>query len=292
MSETTTAERVSVEVRSGLEGLDLVARATAAPAKAEVGVPIRLSIGLTGADADRATVAWPPELGAFSVRPVPPRGEERFAAELRTFDAGAVEIPPVPILVEGKDAVLAGPLSIESITLREGEFDPARFHDIRGEVAEPTGWSPLAVAAAALALVAAVAFLATRRRRPETPLAPHEWALGELDRLAAADLVGRGDVHGFFVALSDIVRGYVERRFGIDAPDRTTREFLEEARRSPALGEERRATLAGFLREADLVKFAGARPDRSRCEDALALAREFVVGSIMATVPAGPEAMR
>lgn len=287
------AARVSLEARSSLEGVDLAATLTVAPAQVEVGLPVRMSILLTGKDADAAEVAWPAELGPFSVKPVAPREGERFAAELVTFDAGSLEIPAVTVTVAGREALKAGPLAIESISLREGEFDPAVFHGLRGEVAEPAAWSPVAIAAVAAAAVglAATAWFLLRRRAPAPPpLAPHEWALGELDRLAASDLVARGDIHAFFVRLSDIVRGHVERRFGIDAPDRTTREFLDEARRSPLLGDDRRAVLAGFLREADLVKFAGARPDPSRCIEALALAREFVIGSIAAGAGASPPA--
>ena len=291
------AGQVAVEARSSLDGVDLVATVTAAPARVEVGLPVRLSLVFRGKDAGAAEVAWPAELGPFSVKPVAPREGERFAAELVTFDAGNLEIPAIPVTVAGRAALEAGPVAVESLSLRAGEFDPAVFHGLRGEVAEPAAWSPIAIAAVAAAAVglAATAWFLLRRRPPAAPsLAPHEWALGELDRLAGSDLLARGEMHGFFVRLSDIVRGFVERRFGIDAPDRTTREFLNEARRSPLLGEERRAVLAAFLREADLVKFAGARPDPSRCDEALAVAREFVIGSIAAEAeePTPPEASR
>lgn len=290
-------ETVALTLRSAMEGVDLSATVAVTPARLEVGLPFRLAISLGGSDAGRAEVAFPAELGPFSVRAVEPRPGERFAAELVTFDAGPLEVPAIPVFVDGREAVAAGPLSVESVSLRTGEFDPASFHDIRGEVDEPAGWSPVAIAAVAAAALAALglaAFLRLRRPRPAPPLAPHEWALAELDRLAGGDLVARGDVHGFFVRLSDTVRGYVERRFGLDAPDRTTREFLDEARRSAELGDERRRTLETFLREADLVKFAGARPDPRRCDDALALAREFVIGSIRIETPpaAGTEAPR
>lgn len=283
--------QVSIEVRSTLKGVDLVATLTATPARVEVGLPVRVSLAFTGKDAAAAEVAFPAELGTFTVKPASPRAGERFAAELVTFDAGPLEIPAISVIVAGREALAAGPIAIESISLREGAFDPAKFHGLRGEVAEPAAWSSLAIGAAlaGAAVLAALAWVLLRRRsKVASPPAPHEWALGELDRLAGGDLVARGDVHGYFVRLSDIVRGYVERRFGIDAPDRTTREFLDEARRSPLLGEERRAVLAGFLREADLVKFAGARPDASRCDGALALAREFVIGSIAAGPPEAP----
>ena len=51
-------------------------------------------------------------------------------------------------------------------------------------------------------------------------------ALARLDEL---DLLGKGDLEGYFVYLSAILREFVERRFGLRAPERTTEEFLREA---------------------------------------------------------------
>jgi len=277
-------ELASTMTRCDEPGLVLSAIAEVEPAAVEVGLPVRFAIRLTGADAGRASIV-PPEapgsLGPFEFRPVPTRPGEAVAYELRSFDAGELEIPAIGVAVDGRTVLATAPLRVEVRSLREGAFDPTAFHDIRGEVAEPGGFPvglAVALAGAALALVVTVALF--RRRRPPAPLAPHEWALGEIDRIAAADLPARGETHRHFVEVSDVVRGFLERRFGLRAPERTTREFLEEAKARPEIGEDRRAALAAFLREADLVKFAGARPDPRRCEDALARARAFVVDAI------------
>jgi len=129
-----------------------------------------------------------------------------------------------------------------------------------------------------LALPAAVAglVLLRRRRRPEPPPRPaHELAWEALRRLAAAKLLEAGEVERFFVALSAILREYVERRFGVRAPERTTREFLGEAVDHPNLAEHC-AGLERFLELADRVKFARHRPEDSRIQEAVDVTRTFV----------------
>jgi hypothetical protein len=117
------------------------------------------------------------------------------------------------------------------------------------------------------------------RRAPDAPepeLPAGEWAMLELARLEQERLPERGEVEGFFVRLSDVVRAYVERRFAIAAPDRTTQEFLREAAHHPDLAGEHERTIGAFLRSADMVKFAAARPGTETCDNALAAMRGFV----------------
>ena len=101
---------------------------------------------------------------------------------------------------------------------------------------------------AAGATVAAGAFVWWLMRRPTqqpvgAPVAPGEWARREFDLLESQRLPERGDVEGFFVRLSDVVRTYVERRYQIAAPDQTTQEFLSQAAHHPDLAGEHERTL-------------------------------------------------
>jgi hypothetical protein len=61
---------------------------------------------------------------------------------------------------------------------------------------------------------------------------PEEIALQELDRLLAEDLLTRGEIKLFHLRISDILRHYMENRFGLKAPERTTEEFLLELSRA------------------------------------------------------------
>jgi len=134
-------------------------------------------------------------------------------------------------------------------------------------------WWVLAV----VVVVVAVAICIRRRRvqeqAPITP--PHELAREALQRLIERDLIAKGQVERFFVELSGIMREYIERRFGIHAPERTTEEFLVEASRSDALtGHHRR--LRQFLTLADQVKFAVHRPAEEDTDESIHVLRRFV----------------
>jgi hypothetical protein len=60
--------------------------------------------------------------------------------------------------------------------------------------------------------------------------------------------------------VSQIIRVYLEERFELQAPDRTTEEFLSELQSSKRLATEHKQLLADFLGECDMVKFAKAEP--------------------------------
>lgn len=107
-------------------------------------------------------------------------------------------------------------------------------------------------------------------------LSPRERALEELRMLLEKDLVSRELVKEFYLELTMIVRMFIERGYHIRAPEQTTEEFLESAaednRFSPRLLEKLRV----FLQSADLVKFAGFKPDRKATDTAVANARDFI----------------
>ena len=100
-----------------------------------------------------------------------------------------------------------------------------------------------------------------------TPAPPHERALKALESLKGKGLVEKGLVEPFYVELSLIVRRYIEERFGLKAPERTTEEFIREAVGSKLLTMDHQALVQGFLEQSDLVKFARHNP---RAEDMLA----------------------
>jgi hypothetical protein len=69
------------------------------------------------------------------------------------------------------------------------------------------------------------------------------------------------------------------------APERTTDEFIREMRDHPVLTDAQQCLLTGFLRAADMVKFALHRPPRDESEEALVTARMFVQETTPAPAP-------
>jgi hypothetical protein len=72
------------------------------------------------------------------------------------------------------------------------------------------------------------------------------------------------------------VRRYLEDRFELRAPELTTEEFLDSVQHAPDLSRDHQALLREFLRQADLVKFAGLKPADEDVERSVAAARRFL----------------
>lgn len=96
-----------------------------------------------------------------------------------------------------------------------------------------------------------------RRRRvikPQVP--PYTEARQAMDALPALESDAPLDGgKAYYVRLTDILRRYLLRRFGIQAPEQTTDETL--AAICPYIHKEELDGMAPLLRTADMVKFAG-----------------------------------
>jgi hypothetical protein len=277
------------------EASGVTARLTlAAPRGWQPGVAIEGRIKITlpeGARVEPPTL--PPTMGVWDVRnarlePSQQTGERTLAFSITAWESGDLALPPVPVnvvLQDGTRAELAvGPVDVHVETLLAKETDLTELAaPVRGPVDISTvrwWWIVGATLAAIVCMVLArMLFWRTRGAVTEPPLPPDAWALRELDRLDAERLPSRGDIDGFFARLSDIVRHYVEQRWGISAPEQTTKEFLRTARHHPELAGSHEHTLGGFLRTADMVKFAAVRPGDPECSSAMDSMRGFVRAS-------------
>ena len=108
-------------------------------------------------------------------------------------------------------------------------------------------------------------------------ISAYEVARRRLDTLIAKPRPQGEEVNAFFVELSDIVRQYLEARFDLRAPELTTEEFMETVIDSPDLSRDHQTLLRDFLKQADLVKFAGFQPDDKTIQDSIAAADRFIL---------------
>lgn len=105
----------------------------------------------------------------------------------------------------------------------------------------------------------------------------HERAAARLKALMARPRpTDAAAMDAFFVELSDLVRHYLEDRFGLHAPELTTEEFLDVAAESPDLSAAHQGFLRDFLHRADQVKFARYLPDADYIEEILGAAERFL----------------
>lgn len=115
-----------------------------------------------------------------------------------------------------------------------------------------------------------------RRRRQPRALLPFEIALQRLEKMRS--LMQPDDAREFSIAVSDVVRRYIEERFSVTATHRTTEEFLHDLLESSHAPLARhRALLSEFLQACDLVKFAGMSLTLQNMESLHESARAFVL---------------
>lgn len=174
------------------------------------------------------------------------------------------------------------PLAVEVVSVldAEGGEDPADIKSIAAPGRE-IDWPLVAlIGAGGLAVLGAVAALLIARARREKPIPTDRVPSNEV-ALSALDAIDPSftDEYGakrFFNEVSSVVRTYIEDRFAIHAPERTTEEFLRESRVHDGLSREDLDLLERFLGLCDLVKFARHRVEPSDANATLESARSFV----------------
>ena len=140
-----------------------------------------------------------------------------------------------------------------------------------------------------LGIWAARRFLGRTARGPARRLTPpYPEATARLDALAD-DLPTPETAQPWLFSLADALRTYVERRLGVPARERTTREL--DVALASRLPDEPRLTLRNVLRVCDRGKFADLRPGSEAAREVLGHARE-AVDAIEAMVTEREEAAR
>lgn len=99
-------------------------------------------------------------------------------------------------------------------------------------------------------------------------------ALSELEKLKCQ--LSRERSREYAIRASSIIRTYIEQRFEIAAPLRSTEEFFIEVQNSDKFDESDRRTLKEFLFACDFLKFARAWAEKDELENLHSLAVEFV----------------
>lgn len=94
---------------------------------------------------------------------------------------------------------------------------------------------------------------------PKPELPAHIVALQRLERLKKLKLWQSGQEKEFYTKLTDILRSYLDKRFGIKAMEMTTGQIMDKLAEDSSMRESRQM-MRQVLDMADFVKFAMARP--------------------------------
>lgn len=174
-------------------------------------------------------------------------------------------------------------IDIEVVTtIAADPNNPVEIADIEDVVEMKTN-TLLWVSAGLAVLVVFIVLMAViySRKKQQVAIAriykpAHEIALEKLVQLENENLLVKGLLKIFYGKISGILRHYIEDRFELNAPERTTEEFLAELKYSAVLSEEDKNLLAQFLQQCDLVKFAKHQPGQQQVESTFTIVRDFV----------------
>lgn len=113
---------------------------------------------------------------------------------------------------------------------------------------------------AVILIAVAVYFFSKKKKKgyyfkPEVILPAHIIALKELDQLKDSKIWQKGQIKEYYTQLTDILRGYIHRRYHINAPEMTSDEIIEAVHRVTDTNSST-DNLHQILKLADLVKFA------------------------------------
>jgi len=174
------------------------------------------------------------------------------------------------------------PIAVEVTSLLGEQRANLVIEDIEGVVEMPkvaSHWWLWALIVLGVAVVPA-AWLLLRRRRAKKLVRifrpAHELAYARLRALVAESLVEQGRIKEFYERISGVLRYYIEDRFDLHAPERTTEEFLAELRYAQVLAPTDKSVLEEFLTHCDLVKFAKHAPTTDQVQRTFDLVKDFI----------------
>jgi hypothetical protein len=131
---------------------------------------------------------------------------------------------------------------------------------IKPPVEVPGEWTWLWWTLAVLVIIGFIAWFLWRKRGAQPEPAPIVPAHVRAKQKLTEALAFIGEPNRFCTLVSNAIRLYLEERFELRAPERTTEEFLVELRRSEHLTIDQKESLGRFLESCDLVKFARYEP--------------------------------
>lgn len=204
---------------------------------------------------------------------------------LDVYLTGTYVIPPARItyrLNNGEPKqILTAPLFVTVDTVLSDEN--AQLKEIKPIKVPELAVSKTVVAGGILGLflliasvVGVVVWLKKRGQYVEPPRPAHLIALDALNNLRKQGLVESGQIKEYYFLVSNILRHYIEGRFGLMAPERTTEEFLDELQKATVLNQPQKDILSKFLMHCDMVKFAKYNPSGEQIERVLETAFDFV----------------
>ncbi len=197
----------------------------------------------------------------------------RRSLVIQSFDSGVYTLPPV-VYISSTDTLLS-----KQVTLKVNPVDVSGKEDING-MAETIDvkskwydWLPdfltdywLWIVLGLIVVAGGIcAYLIATRKvdipliPKKKPIPPYELAVSRLKTLKAENLCEKGEEKEYYTRLTDILREYIDERFGINAMEMTSTQILSRLSDNPVTRPSNQL-MRQILEVADFVKFAKVRP--------------------------------
>ncbi|HEW78511.1 MAG TPA: hypothetical protein ENH34_00890 [Phycisphaerales bacterium] len=214
----------------------------------------------------------------------------RYQYRLEPFLSGTFSIPAftfefydVNSPEESKYELTTEPIDIEVTSLLGEQRAELVIADIEGVVRMPeknSFWWLWTLGAAGIVTAGIAGWLYLRQKRRSELIRifrpAHEIAYEHLQALVKDDLVKKGKIKEFYEQISNILRHYIEYRFNLRAPEKTTEEFLIVLATTELLDADDKQDLEEFLKHCDLVKFAKHNPATEQIQKTFDLVKNFI----------------
>ena len=206
-------------------------------------------------------------------------GQERWVQTFRADPYQAGELPLAFAPIEVKSGAMAKSVEWPTHTVKvqtsitaanAAEARPITgIEDVPPEIIDDRGPTTIAFAMIGLSIVAALIAFALRRRKAVTPTLAATVAQ-QIEALERSHIAGEIDGRTFAERLSEIVRDWVQSRFGLPAKQQTTTELTDA---STNWDDGTREAIREVLSQCDRMKFAGREPTVDECRELAAGAR-------------------
>lgn len=208
---------------------------------------------------------------------------------IQSFDSGLYTIPPIAYIAAG-ETILSNPLvlkvipvSVDSMATIHGQasiIEPnTRWYDYLPDfITDYWGWILLClfiIAGAVLAYIFVKKDVAVPLMPRKKIIPPYELAKMQLQNLKEEKLCEKGMEKEFYTRLTDILRSYINSRFGINAMEMTSSQIVEALSRNDETREYNKL-IQDLLEISDFVKFAKVRPLPEDNQKSFSWALQFV----------------
>ncbi len=215
---------------------------------------------------------------------------------ITSFDSGYYEAPPVYAEIRNESGIRRfysgyAPLEVMRVKIAPPDTS-ARIFDIIAPYKAPLTfgeilpWLLLAllVSAAAWVIIKLLQRFKKRNEEPRIIINPdpaHLIAFRELEKLRNEQLWQKGEVKLYYSQLTEILRQYLENRYGVFSLEMTSSETLEALLRTGFKKDNLYHSLKTILNGSDLVKFAKYKPEPPENDDHFQNAWAFVEATMI-----------